>query len=244
MAVLSVDLASKRYHHLGIALLRGRDTSVECTFVSPRDLGLVDPPTPAGLAERLVQIAVEAGARLLLLDGPQAWKAADNGLVHSRIAERALNAPAKTGLPGVVKPGNYRPFVTFSIEVFNHLHQLGWPRYSRTGSADRIAVETFPLAAWRALGIRPLPAKARASAEDIAERFHVLQEQFRVQADQLPTHDDLQALVAGLAGIAMEQVDSSGYEVVGREPFWEDGVWREGYIVNPLGPSSSATRPG
>jgi hypothetical protein len=42
-------------------------------------------------------LADDLGAAALLIDGPEAWKDPDNGLQHSRVCERELNTPAKTG---------------------------------------------------------------------------------------------------------------------------------------------------
>ena len=53
----------------------------------------------------------------MLLDGLQGWKNPANGLKHSRLCERILNTPAKTGILGRVKPVNYTKFVEFSIAV-------------------------------------------------------------------------------------------------------------------------------
>ena len=47
------------------------------------------------------------------------------------------------------------------------------------------------------------------------------------------THDELQALIAGLAGIAVEGHASCAVTLAGVAPFELDGSWREGFIVNP-----------
>src|SRR5207244_3718820 len=51
-------------------------------------------------------------------------------------------------------------------------------------------------------------------------------------------HDELQALVAGLAGVALEGGDELGIRVAGVSPIEIDGAWREGFIVNPTRQSS------
>jgi hypothetical protein len=126
---------------------------IECSFVDAAAAGLTGAPDPELLAEFLVNLCEELGASVLTLDGPQGWKDPDNGLEHSRICERALHTPAKTGIPGIVKPGNYLPFVAFSIAVFDALGERGWPRYDgNLGENGRVAVESFPMSAWRSLG--------------------------------------------------------------------------------------------
>ena len=54
----------------------------------------------------------------------------------------------------------------------------------------------------------------------------------RVAQDLNP--DELQAIVAGLAGVALEAGNDTGFELVGRPPCFESGHWREGFIANPL----------
>jgi hypothetical protein len=68
------------------------------------------------------------GIRLIMLDGPQAWKSKSNGCAHARVSERQLNTAAKTGLPGMVKPGTYRPFAEFCLDVYEALCRRGWRR--------------------------------------------------------------------------------------------------------------------
>ena len=64
------------------------------------------------LAGRLNHLCAVRGIRVMLLDGPQAWKSKNNGFAHARVSERQLNTAAKTGLPGMVKPITYRPFAS------------------------------------------------------------------------------------------------------------------------------------
>jgi hypothetical protein len=140
-------------------------------------------------------------------------------------------------LPGNVKPLPYLDFVNFSIAVFDHLHSLGWNRLKfaalEGSNLCRYVVESFPLAAWRKLGISPLPAKRKARKEDIERCSIELSRQFPLQLPRDPTHDELQAIVAGLGGLGIELGDTRRYTVDGGEPFLLDGIWREGFIVNP-----------
>jgi hypothetical protein len=155
VVVVSVDLAYKNYRDIGIAVLASNKGSTVCEFVRHSMQGA---PEPMALARYLSDLCAERQSDLLLLDGPQGWKRPDNGLLHSRVCERKLNTPAKTGLPGSVKPANYGPFVSFSIRVYDSLSALGWSRFSgenrELNGSQRLLVESFPLSAWRAIGIR------------------------------------------------------------------------------------------
>ena len=234
MTVLSVDLAYKNYRDIGIAVLTSDGEVITCQFEALR---LTGEPSPESLAPELVRLAERFGAGLLLIDGPQGWRDDASSLVHSRVCERELNTPAKSGLPGCVKPANYRPFVAFSVEVFDALEGLGWPRLrSLDPSAlrgGRHTVETFPLAAWRHLRFPPLPSKRRTRPADIDVRVRLLEEERHVRFASRPNHDELQAVAAGLVGIALERGDYSRVACAGRAPLHVGESWREGFILNP-----------
>ena len=237
MAVVSVDLACKHYHDIGIAILRSEQQTIACEFIQTGSLGLSGVPAIESLAEALDKVCFDCAARLILIDGPQAWKDPFNGIENSRLCERALSTPAKTGLPGQVKPANYRPFVTFSVDLFDQMTHLGWVRLDCRTLLDVrlycLALESFPSSAWTALGIPPLPAKNKACAADIEDRVLELKRRFSLQLAVEPNHDELQALVAGLAGVGLELGDARRYTAVGATPRIIEGIWREGFIVNP-----------
>ena len=263
MAVLSVDLAFRRWSDLGVVILDRASSSADgvapplitCEIVSlgsPRldsdlsydcDRGPIDPDNLAG---RLNHLCGVRGIRVLLLDGPQAWKSRSNGLDHARISERQLNTAAKTGLPGMVKPVTYRPFAEFCVDVYDALCRRGWRRLDtqiRPGQSDRSAstpdrvlVESYPHAAWKSLGIAPLPSKRRARVSDLARAYAALRAVVPFTTNRPPNHDQLQAIVAGLAGLALEENDPAGIRIVGRPPAHEEGHWREGFIALPLLP--------
>jgi len=52
-----------------------------------------------------------------------------------------------------------------------------------------------------------------------------------------PNHDQLQAIVGGLPGLALEENDADGAQIVGFPPRREEGHWREGFIVLPVAPN-------
>lgn len=231
MPILSIDLAYRHHRDIGIALLDG-DT--QCTKVSFLKAGLPGTPDPEVLAEYIANLAGELGATLLLVDGPQGWKSPDNEFPHSRVCERRLNTPAKTGLPGNVKPAAYGPFVQFSVAFFDGLDRKGWPRLCETGNAAGVAIETFPYAAWRSLDLRALPAKSKTSPSILQDCRNALLSVFPTRLDTEPDHDELQALVAGYAGLAIARREAQGFALTGEAPFLLDGVVREGFIATPL----------
>jgi hypothetical protein len=233
MGILSVDLAYQSWSDIGIVRLAQNADAVICDFI--RDHYRPGPPTPREVAGFLTAFCDRANIGLLLLDGPQAWKDPNNGIPHSRVCERLLNTRAKTGLPGHVKPANYTAFVTFAIAVFDELAAVGWERL-RSSTPDRgarLALESFPFSAWKALGIPALPAKSKAKPENLETCLARLSQIRTLRVDQPPTHDELQSLVAGLAGIAIEHNLPSSYSVCGVTPVVIDGVCREGFIVSP-----------
>ena len=241
MAILSVDLAFRRWTDLGIVVMEqgpAPGAPVACEIVSAIVPGNEPGPVQAEvLAGRLNHLCGLRGIRTVMLDGPQAWKSADNGSAHARLSERLLNTAAKTGLPGMVKPVTYRAFAEFCVDVYDALCRRGWKRLVASDrpkdSGEHVLVESYPYAAWKALGIRPLPAKKRTTVCDLAEAFAALQATVPVTVNRPPNHDQLQAIVGGLAGLALEAHDPAGARIVGSAPRREDGHWREGFIVVP-----------
>jgi hypothetical protein len=238
MAIISIDLAFKRYDDIGVVVLEKCGDGIEASCVSLLEAGISDPPDPDTCAAFIAEFANELGVRVVLLDGPQGWKSPDNGLVHSRVCEQELNTQGKTGLPGQVKPGTMRPFVEFSIAVFDRLDGVGWARLQElvlAGMSRGVAVESYPHASWAPLGIDPLPSKAKATEHDISSRATLLVERFglRLAPPRTPTHDQLQAIVSGFGGLGIEHQDGTLAAVAGVSPTMIDGTWREGYIVTP-----------
>jgi hypothetical protein len=54
--------------------------------------------------------------------------------------------------------------------------------------------------------------------------------------DRPPNHDQLQAIVGGLPGLALDERNTAAVRIVGKPPRREEGHWREGFIVLPLPP--------
>ena len=67
-----------------------------------------------------------------------------------------------------------------------------------------------------------------------------LTQSFGVRWPRRPSHDELQAVVAGLGGLLLLRGGVAACDVHGREPFVEDGVWREGFILGPAAGARAA----
>ena len=271
VAVLSIDLAYRRWSDLGVVILDRAKTRpahpaalaaspagspvVQCEIISMNNPGL-DPERDRGrvdaeiLAGQLNHLCALRGIHVLMLDGPQAWKSGGNGLAHARVSERQLNTAAKTGLPGMVKPITYRNFAEFCMDVYDALCRRGWRRFeahdqpTQSGPArppQRILVESYPHAAWKSLGLKPLPAKRHARVSDLAEAYGALRTLIPFTTNRPPNHDQLQAIVGGLAGLALEENNPAAVRVVGNPPLREEGHWREGFIVLPAPPRVAAS---
>lgn len=230
-SILGLDLATRRYRDIGIGILQEESGQINCQFLRPGDHQLVDPPGVEALAEYVAKIADAYQVRVIAIDGPQAWKAPDNGLEHQRASEKALRTQAKTGLFGLCKPQSSLRFVRFAIDFYMALEERGWPRQENaTATSEKCVIEVFPTAAWRALGVKALPAKPACSNEMVAQWLSQLLARFPLRLEQTPTHDELQALMAGLVGWAFAQ--QRGYQSYGLMPQRVDGHWQEGFIVN------------
>jgi hypothetical protein len=234
MTVISVDLVHEQYNDVGVVALRASNSSIGVVPISLPSVGLVGKPEVDELGSFLVSLADELNVASILIDGPQGWKAPDDGLDHSRRCENELGTPTRTGLPGETNPAEHRGFAEFCIALFDELATSLYPRLSTTGSwPTRVAVESLPAAAWHSLGIAALPAKNEATAADTASRLEALQSCFPLDLRGELSLSELQATVAGLAGVALERRNLAGLAFAGVEPLLVDGTWREGYILSP-----------
>ncbi len=145
----------------------------------------------------------------------------------------------------MVKPVTYRAFAEFCLDVYDALCRRGWRRLAtreQPGSTpqERVLVESYPHAAWKSLGLKPLPSKRRARVSDLARGVCGAPCAGSATDNRPPNHDQLQAIVGGLPGLALEEHDAAGARIVGNPPRREEGHWREGFIVLPVPPSSHA----
>lgn len=230
--VLSVDLASGNYRDLGVALLDAAGPTVRASIIPPVHHGR---PTVTELCTWLVSLANTHEVAGICIDGPLGWKAPDTDALHSRLSERAVRAPGKTGLPpDGVKPRTYLAFTQFSIALFEALtQQHGFSLPGSDRHTARFVTETFPTAAWRSLGLAPLPAKSKTTPARLDEATARFAGATGLVLNETLTHDALQAVVGGVAGLRWAQGQHQAVHLAGAPPFRLDGSWREGYIMLP-----------
>jgi hypothetical protein len=239
VTVVGVDLACARWADVGVAVLSesaaGRARTAEAFTADALDLD--GKPDPVALAAALDRLARDAGARHLLVDGPGAWKRSDAHDRLTRVAERDARTPGKAGLPGVTWPRTFLRFTQFSIDLFDALAELGWSRLETPDALSsrrrRFALETFPTAAWRALGLAPLAGKQRAGAADVRAAAKRLAAATGLELPRSPTHDALQAVVCGLPGLSIAAGRRAEWVALGERLIREEGTWREGWVVLP-----------
>ena len=235
---LSVDLAYVNYRDIGVALVtcdnRGPAESLAARAL---DVPLIGRPSVTALSIWLREMVEAHDVRCLCIDGPLGWRSPHTDSPHCRLSERAVRAPGKTGLPpDGVKPRTYLGFTTFSIALFDAL--LGSTDWALLGDPEalpqaRVVTESFPTAGWRALGLSPLMAKGRASVADVQDASARLQARTGITLEQVRTHDQLQAVVGGIAGAWWASGRTERVHLAGAPPFRLDGSWREGYIMTP-----------
>ena len=226
------------YRDIGVALVTyhsaGRQESLTARAF---DVPLGGRPSVTALAAWLHEIVEAHDVRCLCIDGPLGWRSPHTDSLHCRLSERAVRAPGKTGLPpDGVKPRTYLGFTTFSIALFEALLETtDWvlPGAPEALPTARIVTESFPTAGWRALGLSPLMAKGRASVADVQEAGARLQGRTGITLEQVRTHDQLQAVVGGIAGAWWAAGLTDRVQLAGAPPFRLDGSWREGYIMVP-----------
>lgn len=235
-AVLSIDLALTSYADIGAALLSSTPRgAIEARILR---LPMTGRPDVDALASWIQQTTEQLDVGCVAIDGPLGWRGPDTDSVHARLSEREVRAPGKTGLPpDGVKPRTYLAFTRLSIALFERLTMTGWrlPADRESAPGSRMVTETFPTAAWRALGLVPLPGKSRSQLEDVREGLRRLTGGCDIQCTGVETHDDLQAVVGGIAPAWWMAGRRNRVAFAGAPPFRLDDTWREGFIILPTG---------
>lgn len=226
---LGIDLASRRYKDIGTALLschvpsarRVRDTSPRQSTIEIKPDCITWPTgevTATAVAGKILEFVNAVGVTAVCIDGPQGWR--DPGSSNpgvGRYAERELVTQGKAGEFGRTYPGTQRRWTELSIELFERLAAAGG---RRANSVEEFAtpspqmpppgtfllLETWPTATWRASGLRPLPAKTKTPPQEIVASAQTLADLLATawQPDPELSHDDLQAIVAALPGLALQ----------------------------------------
>lgn len=242
--VLSIDLACRKARDFGACLIEARKGQpLKAEFIRSHEL-INDPPEAGQCARAIHDYCACHEIAVVFLDGPQGWMHPDSELKDKRRCEKLLNAMAKAGREGQVKPRNFKRFVEFSITVFSELTRRGADLVKdpvvQIPDDRLLAAESFPRSAWKKLGIRPLPGKKKTTSSEETRCLETLQRLFGFQVPKRPTHDELCALVAGLGGVAILAGNANGYIAEGTAPEKVGGIWVEGFIVNPwLDPRSA-----
>jgi len=226
------------YRDIGVALVTYHsDGRQESLTARAFDVPLSGRPSVTALAAWVQEMVEVHHVRCVCIDGPLGWRSPHTDSLHCRLSERAVRAPGKTGLPpDGVKPRTYLGFTTFSIALFESLLETAdWvlPGAPEALPTARVVTESFPTAGWRALGLSPLMAKGRASVADVQEAGARLQGRAGITLEQVRTHDQLQAVVGGIAGAWWAAGLTDRVQLAGAPPFRLDGSWREGYIMVP-----------
>lgn len=189
--------------------------------------GADTPLTPQNLAGVIHAFAVREHVRAVALDGPHAWRnpltPADAPGVGRR-CEYLCRTQGKTGVYPKAYPGTQFAWIDFCVQVFDALLAQPGVRLAdvpvvgmgaagdATGGRPAghagamgdvgdgyVVLECFPTSIWRASGLTPLPAKAKRP--DVQAHYDALAAVYALPPAQVTSHDDLQAIVAALAGV-------------------------------------------
>jgi hypothetical protein len=212
VTVLGVDLASGCWVDNGTSQITF--DSVRSVFTEVIAPAIAWPEnsaiTPSRLAKSLDDYARANGIRAVGLDGPQGWRdpaTAPECRGVGRRCEFESRTQSKTGVYPNTYPRTQRAWIEFCIEVFDALLSnddvtLADPASRHPPSPGYTLVEACPTAAWISSGLKALPAKKQRPelkpfVEDLAREFNL-----PLAPSGIASHDDLQAVVAGLAAAA------------------------------------------
>jgi hypothetical protein len=214
--VLGVDLACRSWDDNGSAVLEfDADGWRACRVRVARWPS--GPVTAGAMADVLDEYAREAGIAAVCLDGPQGWREPGIGpadrLGCGRWAEYEVSAQGKAGEYGRTYPRRQARWIRFCIDVFDRLLARDRVRLANDPDATRLPLpdggyyllEVFPTSIWRASGLAPLPGKRRTTLGRLRDGQVWLAARYGMPAGFIPdgSHDDLQAVVSTLPGIAL-----------------------------------------
>jgi len=158
-----------------------------------------------------------------MLDGPQAWKSRSNGLEHFADQRAATEHRGENGPSWHGQAAQFTgPSPSFCLDVYDALCRRGWRRLAtrehpvpyRSASSSR----AIRHAAWKSLGLKPLPSKRRANVSDLAEAFGALRSLIPSRGTVRPITISFRPSVGGLPGLALEERNTDGARIVGTPP--------------------------
>ena len=205
--VLGIDLASAGWASVGSATIAFDDCHGIFTAVRPAAIAWPKCAlTPATLADVIDRFARQHELCAVALDGPQGWRnpGTPQGIPGvGRRCEYAARTQGKTGAWPTTYPRTQRAWIEFSIATFDRLLEKpgveladrdDWEPSSTYG-----VLECFPTSAWRASGLKPLPAKSKRPP--LQPFVDALRETYLLPPFTTESHDDLQAVVAALTAV-------------------------------------------
>lgn len=206
--VLGIDVASSSWSANGSALVEYGEPGFERV-----DPGAIAWPsgalTPAALADAIDKFAREHAVDAVALDGPQGWRSPDTPVGAPGVGRRSeyeCRTQGKTGVYPVTYPQSQRPWIEFSIELFDSLLAragvvLADPETTVIPEGGYAVLECFPTSTWRTSGLTPLPGKGKRPP--LPPYSQALASAYGLPAFTPRSHDELQAVVAALAAVAV-----------------------------------------
>ena len=222
-AVLGVDLASARWAFNGSALVQFDPATDALTRVVPGAItwpGTDTPLTAQALSDVIHTFAAREDVRAVALDGPHAWRNPHTPVDLPGVGRRSeylCRTQGKTGVYPTAYPGTQFAWIDFCVRVFDALLAKPGVQLAEAPAEDTsaacaphaghappaldgyVVLECFPTSIWRASGLTPLPAKAKRP--DVQRFYDTLAAAYALPPVRVSSHDDLQAIVAALAGV-------------------------------------------
>jgi hypothetical protein len=211
--VLGIDLASSAWSSNGSATISiNLETNTFERVIVPAMTWPNVPLTAVAMADAIDAFARKNSICAISLDGPQGWRDPATPVGQPGVGRRCeykCKTQGKTGVYPQTFPSNQRPWIQFCIDVFRALLtregvQLADPAsLGRRLATGYVLLECYPTSAWCSSGLPPLPGKSKRPtlAPYIARLAHAYD--LPVKSDSLHSHDDLQAVVAALAAVAV-----------------------------------------
>ncbi len=204
---LGIDVASAEWASIGSAVVAFDDSLGTFISINPGAIRWPSIPlSPDSLADAIDAFVRDTGVCVVALDGPQGWRDPNTASGRPGVGRRCeylCRTLGKTGIYPTTYPGNQRPWIEFSVQLFQRL--LSKPGVELADSKDWVptatyaVLECFPTSAWRTSGLSPLPGKSRRPA--LEPYIRDLQSAYRLPAFSTTSHDNLQAVIAAIAAV-------------------------------------------